>query len=386
MRFNLFSQLKDLFLVFVRSESFSGALLLTLTFIAVVWENSQWASSYDYLTGSGLKFWVNDGLMSVFFLLVGLEIKREIWVGELSSFKKAALPILVALGGMIVPGLIFIAVNHHSSAYLKAWAVPVATDIAFAMGVLCILGRRIPKNLMVFLAAIAIADDLGAIIVIAIFYTQTLSWLFLGLSGLIFLVLLTLNFLKIRSLWIYLLLGLLLWWTVEHSGVHSTIAGVLLAMMIPAEAQNNLLEKLERILLAPVNYGIVPLFVLLNAGVDLSDIGHGISPILTSTLTLGVFLGLLIGKPIGIYGTTWLLTRSKLCVLPVGVNMRLVFGMSLLAGIGFTMSIFISGLSFPGNGINLLDCKLGIFGASVGSAFLGLGWLGWVTKSSNLPK
>ncbi len=381
-------KINKLFRLFVRSESASGLLLLICTVLALGLANSSWSDLYNQFSQINfgvslgnfhviktIQNWVNDGLMAVFFLLVGLEIKRELIMGELSSFKKACLPIAVALGGMIIPGLIFILINWHSPLDLKGWAIPVATDIAFAMGVLSILGRRIPKGLMVFLAAIAIADDLGAILVIAIFYSHGLSWIFCLIALLIFFVLIILNFLKVRWLSVYLLLGVFLWLALDKSGIHTTIAGVLFAMTIPADSKNNLLEKLEKILLLPVNYWIVPIFVLLNAGISFS--GVGLNNFLFSTVTLGIFLGLLLGKPIGIFGTTWILTRLKICSLPENVSMKLVFGMSLLAGIGFTMSIFISGLAFPGNTLNLLDCKLGIFSASLCSAFFGLAWIFW---------
>jgi len=366
---------KNLLKQFIQSESFSGLLLITFTLLALGMANSPWAPIYQALpqislANLSIQHWVNEGLMTLFFLLVGLEIKSEFLHGSLSGFSKALLPIAGALGGIIAPAIIFILINFNHPENIQGWAIPVATDIAFSLGVLSLLKNKIPRNLIIFLSAIAIADDLGAILIIAIFYTKNLSLLFCLLSlGLVF-ILFLFNFLKIQLTFLYLILGALLWITLFKSGINPTIAGVLLAFSLPI----HLIPKLEKKLLTPINYLIIPLFVFLNAGINLS--GFSLFQTFSEPLTLGILLGLFIGKPVGIFGSLFLLTKTPWFKLPKDLNLSLIFGMSLIAGIGFTMSIFITDLAFPsllpGNAQAILDCKVGIFMGSVLSAILGV--------------
>lgn len=363
------------FRALIHSENISAVLLIIFTLLALGLANSPWRLMYQALPthsvfNMSIQHWINEGLMSFFFLLVGLAIKYEFAQGELSSLKKGGLPIAAAVGGMIAPALIFILLDFNSPENLQGWAIPVATDIAFSLGVLSLLKNKIPRNLIIFLSTIAIADDLGAVLIIAIFYTKNLSLLFCLLSfGLVFLLFL-LNFLKISHTFLYLILGTLLWITLFKSGINPTIAGVLLAFSLPI----SLIPKLEKKLLSPVNYFIIPLFVFLNAGINFS--GFNLLETFSHNLTLGVLLGLLIGKPLGIFGTIYLLTKTPFFKLSKDLSLSLIFGMSLIAGIGFTMSIFITDLAFPslvpGNAQAILDCKVGIFMGSLISAILGI--------------
>jgi NhaA family Na+:H+ antiporter len=315
--------------------------------------------------------------MTVFFLLVGLEIKRELLIGELAEIKKATLPIAAALGGMVVPALIYIAINYQTST-VSGWGVPMATDIAFSLGVLTLLGKRIPYQLKIFLTAFAIVDDLGAVIVIAMFYTSEISFVALGATGTLLVALQVLNRRGVRRLLPYLLVGLLLWLAVLKSGVHATIAGVMLAMTIPARRHSEQNEKdteatplqtLEHALHPWVSFIIMPVFALSNAGVELS--GQFLSAIL-HPIGLGIILGLLLGKQIGITLFSWLAVRTGIASLPSGVRWLHVYGASLLGGIGFTMSLFIAVLAF-GEGHLLSIAKIGVLIAS-GLA----GAAGWV--------
>jgi len=373
-----------LFTSFIQSESFSGFLLIIFTVLALGFANSPWSAHYQALShfplfNLSIQHWVNEGLMTFFFLLVGLEIKREFLEGELSSFKKGSLPIAAALGGMVAPALIFFLIEFKSPENLHGWAVPVATDIAFALGVLSILKRKIPSSLITFLSAIAIADDLGAILIIAIFYTKNLSILFCIMALGTALILFLLNFLKNSHTSLYLILGCLLWAALFKSGINPTISGVLLAFSLPM----NLIPRLEKKLLTPVNYLIIPLFIFLNAGLSFS--GFNFIHTFSQSLTLGVLFGLLIGKPLGIFGSIYLLTKTPLFKLPKNLNLSLIFGMSLIAGIGFTMSIFITDLAFPNispeNAQAILDCKIGIFTGSLISAILGLLFINFSIKN-----
>mgnify|MGYP000090062427 CR=1 FL=1 len=300
---------------FIQSESFSGFLLIIFTVLALGFANSPWSVLYQTLNhlpifDLSLQHWVNEGLMTLFFLLVGLEIKREFLQGDLSSFKKGSLPIAAAIGGMMAPALIFFLIEFKSPENFHGWAVPVATDIAFALGVLSILKRKIPSSLITFLSAIAIADDLGAILIIAIFYTKNLSILFCILALGAALILFLLNFLKNAHTSLYLILGCLLWAALLKSGINPTIAGVLLAFSLPI----SLIPRLEKKLLTPVNYLIIPLFIFLNAGISFS--GFSFLHTFSQSLTLGVLFGLLIGKPLGIFGTIYLLTKTPFFKLP----------------------------------------------------------------------
>jgi NhaA family Na+:H+ antiporter len=294
-----------------------------------------------------VQLWINDGLMAIFFLLVGLEIKRELINGELSSFKKASLPILCAVGGAVVPALIYLMINKGEPT-VAGWGIPMATDIAFALAMITLLGSRVPPSLKIFLAALAIADDLMAILVIAFFYAADLHVLYLLYGLAVFALLLVFNKMGFRNLWFYLIPGLIMWYFIHHSGIHATIAGVLTALAIPARAGAKAgtaspLHKLEHALLRPVNFVIVPLFALSNTNIHFES---GMLADLLSPIGIGIMAGLIIGKPAGIVVVAWLSVRTGLSQLPANARWRHMLGLGLLGGIGFTMSIFISLLSF----------------------------------------
>jgi len=380
---------------FAARETTGGLLLLASTIAALVLANSAWAPAYAALwrtpltVGLGrfslshdLRFWVNDGLMAAFFLLVGLEIKREFLAGELASPRRAALPILAALGGVVAPSLLYSVLNSGGPG-APGWGVPMATDIAFALGALALLGDRVPPSLKVFVTALAIVDDLAAVIVIALFYTASLVGIALAGAAACLLALLAVNRLGIRHPLPYVLLGGVLWIAVLASGIHSTIAGVLLAFTIPyrtaiqpgefpREGRAGLnvyspLRRWEHKLHPWVTFGIMPLFAMANAGVELpDDLGKAVG----NFVTLGVVLGLVLGKPLGITLASWLAVRIGWAALPEGVSMKQIHGVGWLAGIGFTMSFFMAGLSFSSDAL-LLAAKLGILGASVGAAAIG---------------
>lgn len=365
---------------FARKESASGVVLLACTAVALVWANSPWWHSYHAVwavplgvRGSGfalaapLHEWINDGLMAVFFFLVGLEIKRELLVGELASARHAALPIAAAAGGMIVPALLYAACNATAPG-MRGWGIPMATDIAFALGVVALLGSRVPPGLKVFLAALAIVDDIGAVLVIAVFYSSGIVWPALGAGAALLLVCVLANRFGLRHVGIYALLGLMLWATFLASGVHATVAGVLLAMTIPS----GLLLRWQRGLHWPVAFLIMPLFALSNAGVRLVGNGDAWMPDGGGRVVTGVVLGLLLGKPLGITLAAWLAVRTGVAALPEGATWRALHGVSWLGGIGFTMSLFIAGLAFEGTAL-LAPAKVGIFGGSVAAGIVG--WL-----------
>jgi Na+:H+ antiporter, NhaA family len=367
---------------FLDNEAAGGLILIGAAILALLLANSPLAPEYQAALHArigplSLEHWVNDALMVLFFLLVGLEIKREFLVGQLASWPRRALPGIAAAGGMVVPALIYAAFNWQHPDTLRGWAIPTATDIAFALGVISLLGDRVPGSLKVFLAALAIIDDLGAVLVIAVFYTEGLSLLDLGLAGIVLAGLIGLNRAGMRRLWPYLLLGLLLWLLVFRSGVHATIAGVALAMTIPLRAgggqaeamRNSPLHRLEHWLQRPVAFVIVPIFGLANAGLPLAGLG---ADALTAPLTLGVGLGLLVGKFVGVLGSAALVTRLGLASLPMGASWPQMAGVALLCGIGFTMSLFIGMLAFEETPELLGEVKLGIM---LGSLLAGLaGW------------
>jgi NhaA family Na+:H+ antiporter len=385
---------------FAKLEASGGIWLIGCTVIALLWANSPWAGSYFHLWHTNLTigfagkllseplhFWINDGLMALFFLLVGLEMKREILVGELASFRKAALPIAAALGGMIVPAGFYFAFNHGGPG-VSGWGIPMATDIAFALGVLALLGDRVPTSLKVFLAALAIADDIGAVLVIAFFYTEQISWISLGVAGLFFAVLIAANRAGARHPLIYAVLGGGLWLGLLQSGIHATVAGVLLAMTIPAREGINDSARAESPMLrfehalVPWNkHVIMPIFALANAGVVL---GTGAVRALVDPISLGVIFGLVLGKPIGIVLFSWLATRSRAAAMLDGVIWRQVVGVGLLGGIGFTMSLFIANLAF-GDAPLVETAKVGILAASLISGIAGAIVLLRRTKTSPSP-
>lgn len=360
-----------------------GILLISCTAISIIISNSEWSSAYlsfwhkhfkISILEKTIEHWINDGLMVVFFLLVGLEIKRELLVGELSDIKKSMLPVIAAVGGMLIPALIYAAFNYNHPT-ITGWAIPTATDIAFSLGILSFLGNRIPFALKVFLTALAIIDDLGAIIIIAVFYTSGIAKDYLLYSVLITLILFLLNKFKIKVLSVYLLLGLILWYCILKSGIHATIAGVVLAFTIPLSK----LKELEHYLQFPVNYIIIPLFALANTAIIVTAESM---PGLGSTLSFGIILGLLIGKPLGIYAISYLAVKQKICKLPEGVSFKHILGAGMLAGIGFTMSIFIANLSF--NDVHTLNiAKLAVLGGSLFSALSGIFFLRRIKSAKN---
>jgi NhaA family Na+:H+ antiporter len=309
--------------------------------------------------------------MAVFFLLVGLEIKREIREGELSSRDQALLPCIAALGGMIVPAVIYAALNWGDDAALRGWAIPTATDIAFALGVLALLGSRVPVSLKVFLTALAIIDDLGAIVIIALFYTANLSVESLALSGIALVVLFALNKMQVMRISAYVLVGVALWVFVLKSGVHATLAGVALAMAIPTrdpdDPERSPLRDIEHRLHVWVAYGILPLFAFANAGVSLAGISLAA---LFESLPLGIALGLFFGKQIGVFGATWLAVKSGVGRMPEGTNWAQIYGAAILAGIGFTMSLFIGTLAFDGHE-QAAQVRIGVLGGSTVAALIG---------------
>jgi NhaA family Na+:H+ antiporter len=366
---------------FLKSESAGGLLLMGSAALALIVANSPLAEGYFhvlhvYVGGLSIAHWVNDGLMAVFFLLVGLEIKRETVDGELSSWSRRVLPGVAALGGMIVPALIYVAVNLQTPANLRGWAIPAATDIAFALGVLSLLGSRVPGSLKIFLAALAIIDDLGAILIIAVFYTDHLTLWALGGAAATLIVLVAMNRFKVMSLWPYLLVGAGLWFFFLKSGVHATLAGVILAMTIPItksparpDDEHSPLHRLEHGLAPWVGYLVVPVFGFANAGVALGQVGLAE---LTAPATLGASLGLFLGKVIGV--SLFCLAAIKLgwAQRPSGASWTHLFGVSALCGIGFTMSLFINNLAFSA-AILQAETKIGVLVGSLLSALLG--WL-----------
>ncbi|WP_337016857.1 Na+/H+ antiporter NhaA [Leclercia sp. AS011] len=315
--------------------------------------------------------WINDALMAVFFLLVGLEVKRELVQGSLASRQRAAFPVIAAIGGMVVPALIYLAFNWQDPVARHGWAIPAATDIAFALGVLALLGNRVPMALKIFLMALAIIDDLGAIIIIALFYTSELSVLSLGVAAAAIAALALLNICNVRRIGIYVLVGMVLWTAVLKSGVHATLAGVIIGFFIPLKPQEGKspAKQLEHVLHPWVAFMILPLFAFANAGVSLEGVTFGG---LTSMLPLGIIAGLFIGKPLGISLFCWLALKLKLASLPQGTTCRHIMAVGVLCGIGFTMSIFISTLAFGPHAPELIVwAKLGILTGSLLAAFIG---------------
>lgn len=375
----------SVFKKFFQSGKVGGILLLACVIVSLCIANSGHgigfsvflAREFGVQVGSiaisySISAWINDGLMAIFFLLVGLEIKRELLEGELSNVKKASLPVLAAIGGMIVPALIYCLFNQGSETS-SGWGIPMATDIAFALAIIAMLGKNVPPSLKIFLAALAIADDLGAILVIAVFYTEQIHWSELLIAGGIFAFLLLLNYFKVKRLVFYLVPGIFLWYFVHHSGIHATIAGVLLAFTIPTNntAVESPLEKLEHSLTIPVNYLIMPIFALANTNITFQkEMLDG----LVSPLGLGIIAGLFAGKTIGISFFSWLAVKTKLAKLPSGANWKHVLGVGMLAGIGFTMSIFIALLSFK-NPLFVVEAKFAILCASVLAGITGFVYL-----------
>lgn len=425
---------------FIHKQTTGGLLLFSCAVIAMVIANSHWLESYQQLLhapftiGSGdfalqksVQHWINDGLMALFFFLVGLEIKREVLVGELADIRQASLPIVAAIGGMIVPASIYFSINQGSASE-AGWGIPMATDIAFAVGALVILGSRIPRSLLTFLVALAIVDDLGAVVVIALFYTEQIALTPLAFAALLIGMLVLFNLGGIRRPLPYFIIGALLWLAMLKSGIHATLAGVLTALAIPARSQYNPsmfsnrvrglmdrydthhqpgqsimsndelrsvlqtlkngialvespLQRLEHSLHMPVAFVIIPLFALANAGIPI-DITN-IELALSHPATVGVFCGLVLGKVVGIAGFSWIAIKLGIGQLPAGTNFQQIIGVALLGGIGFTMSIFIAELAFASQPELLLLAKTGILCASMVAGILGLLWLLAVSRQNS---
>ena len=380
----------------MKLEASGGLTLMAAALLAVVAANSGMAPFYEAILNTNIRLgigafeiskpallWINDGLMAIFFFIVGLEIKREVLRGELSSFDKAVLPLLAAVGGMAVPGLVFIALNSGAPETLAGWAIPTATDIAFALGILALLGSRVPVSLKVFLLAIAIFDDLGAIVIIAVFYTSDLSVNALTMAMLGFAIAVALNRMGVRRISPYLIVGVIMWVLVLKSGVHATLAGVLVALTIPMkeeDGENALLFRVEHALHPWVAFLVLPVFAFANAGVGLS--GLSITD-LAEPLTLGVAAGLFLGKQAGVLFASWVGVRSGIARLPDGVTWRHVYGVACLTGVGFTMSLFIGSLAFSGS--ETMDAvRLGVILGSVLSGLLGYAVLRSLS-SQNVP-
>ncbi len=426
---------------FLRIEAAGGILLLATTAIALIWANSPWAQSYhdfwhipvtvgigSFQLSYSLSHWVNDGLMVIFFFVVGLEIKRELLVGELASPRKAAIPIAAAIGGMAVPALMYAVVNAGEPS-LKGWAIPCATDIAFALGVLAMLGKRVPVQLKIFLMALAIVDDIGAVLIIAVFYTSEVSVTALGAAAIILVLLVAANLLHVRRITVYGVLGVLLWVAVLESGVHATIAGVVLAFTIPSkfriqgadfvgfarkaidefeqaggnendcmfnrqrqrwvhsletacEHVQTPLVRFEHGLHPWTSFVIVPIFAMANAGVTF---GAGVGDALTTRISIGIILGLVLGKQAGIMLFTWLAVKLRLGSLADEINWKQVYAASWLAGIGFTMSIFIAYLGFGEGTENLDTAKIGVLAGSLIAGVTGFVLLRAFTREATSP-
>ena len=378
---------------FFKLEAASGLVLLIAAIIALILSNTNLSNYYfdilnvhiligtkDFGLNLSILHWINDALMAVFFFIVTLEIKREFIHGELSKPKQALLPIIGAIGGMAVPALIYVIINYETGDTLKGWAIPSATDIAFSIGVLSLLGSRVPISLKVFLTALAIIDDLGAIIIIALFYSNELQYLYLLLMLISFLTLLLLNKYKIKKFTPYLLVGIFLWYFTHGSGIHSTIAGVLLATTIPHKKQEkdfSLLLKLEHTLSPYVAFGIMPLFALANAGVNLN--GISLNSIM-SPVPFGILCGLFFGKQIGVFIFSFLSIKLKLAEMPSNSNWTKLYGVGILTGIGFTMSLFVGNLAFYDYTSHLDGVKIGVLAGSFLSAITGYFMLLMITK------
>ncbi len=433
-----FNKIATPFEQFLHAQTTTGLVLILMTIVALILANSTFADAYlhlihtkiDIIIGSwklshSIHHWINDGLMAIFFFLIGLEIKREILVGELSNISVAILPILAAIGGMVVPALIFLSINYGGEG-VRGWGIPMATDIAFAISALVLLGKRVSAPLVTFLVALAIVDDLGAVIVIALFYTEQIHIMSLGLSGMFFLILILFNRFGIHAILPYFIVGLFMWFFMLESGVHATIAGVIAAMAIPFKPKispayftahtKNLLDeydnypvtkehtmhekqkailqnlkdridsvnspaaRLEHSLHLPVALIIIPLFALANAGISINF--SSISNIIVEPVTVGVMAGLILGKVIGIAGVSYLAIKFGIAKLPKNSTMSQIFGVAFLGGIGFTMSIFVADLAFVGNDTLIFQAKIGILAASLFSGVFGYLWLRYIAKST----
>ena len=388
LRFNRDIFSKNFIRNFLKTESASGVILIIFSILAIILANSDFSTYYYDLKNTYLSIkienfelketvhhWVNDGLMAIFFLVIGLELKREMVNGQLSTFSKVLLPGIAAIGGMAMPAVVYLIINKDNPSAISGWAIPTATDIAFSLAVLAVLGNRVPVSLKIFLLSLAIIDDLGAVLVIALYYTAEISYIYLFYALLSFLILMTLNLFNVRIVSIYLFVGLFLWYFILHSGIHTTIAGVILAATIPfsvKKSNHSPLRYLEEKLHSFSGFIILPIFAFFNADINLDSINFGS---LSNPIPLGIMLGLLLGKPIGITFLTYLSVKLKICNLPSSISMYDILGVSFLCGIGFTMSLFINTLAFvPINETLMLSqeySKSGIFFGSILSGILG---------------
>jgi len=381
---------------FLKMEAAGGIILMFAAMAAMVIANTPLATHYQLLIDTPvavqvgafkiakpLLLWINDGLMAIFFFLIGLELKRELLEGELSSKANVILPGIGALGGMLIPALVYVAFNQGDPVAMKGWAIPAATDIAFALGILTLLGSRVPVSLKIFLTSLAIFDDIGAILIIAIFYTEKISFGALAIVALSILVLFILNKKRIESRSIFRIIGVVMWVAMLKSGIHATLAGVILAMFIPMKSHDNPefspLKTMEHDLHSAVAYIILPIFAFTNAGIRVVGMS---ADQLWHSVPLGIALGLFFGKQLGIFGFVWAAVKLKLIKLPSAFSWKALYGIAALAGIGFTMSLFIGSLAFEETGVNLLfDERLGIV---LGSLFSGL--VGYFVLRNSLPE
>lgn len=371
-------------LKFFKSESAVGVLLILATIMAMLLSNTPYTYVYkeflqipvvisiaDFVIAKPLLLWVNDGLMAVFFFMVGMEIKREVLEGSLNHVSKITLPAFAAVGGMLVPAGVYMLFNWGDPVGMQGWAIPMATDIAFALGILSLLGKRVPAELKIFLLALAIIDDLGAILVIAFFFGHGLSLSALAVSGFFIAILMLLNWRGVTNNTVYILIGIIIWAAVLKSGVHATIAGVIVGLLIPLKNNRESFHELESSLHAPVNYAILPLFAFVNTGINFSGVS---TKDFVDSVTIGIILGLFLGKQMGIFGFSMLAIVLGLGKLPDGLRYTHLFGVAILGGIGFTMSLFIGSLAFECAGdacINMIDERIGILIGSLMSGLLG---------------
>jgi NhaA family Na+:H+ antiporter len=433
-----FKKISTPFEHFLHAQTTTGIILIFMTILALILANSPLSESYahffhmnidlnvgDWKLSHSIHHWINDGLMAIFFFIIGLEIKREVLVGELSNIKVAILPILAAVGGMLFPALIYLFVTSGTEGS-AGWGIPMATDIAFAISALVLLGKRVPAALVTFLVALAIVDDLGAVLVIALFYTEQIHMLPLALAGGAFLILILFNRFGIHMILPYFIVGLLMWFFMLESGVHATIAGVIAALAIPSkpkrasasfradakvlldeydtypkddgygieERQKAILLKLqdkikaigtpasrlEHDLHLPVALIIIPLFALANAGIAIDF--SSLSTTIMTPVSMGIIMGLILGKVLGIFGVAWLAIKLKIATLPKGSSMNQIFGVAFLGGIGFTMSIFVADLAFIGSPEFIFQAKVGILAASLFAGLFGYFWLRFIAKSA----
>ncbi|MEZ9710529.1 Na+/H+ antiporter NhaA [Vibrio breoganii] len=375
--------LKDFF----KMESAGGIILVIAAALAMIVANSPLNEAYQgalhsYVLGMSVEHWVNDGLMALFFLLIGLEVKRELLEGALKSRETAIFPAIAAVGGMIAPALVYVLFNMGNADALAGWAIPAATDIAFALGIMALLGKRVPVSLKVFLLALAIIDDLGVVVIIALFYSSDLSTSALAVGFAMTALLFFMNHKKVTPLKWYLLVGAILWFAVLKSGVHATLAGVVIGFAIPLKGkkgEHSPLKHLEHALHPWSSFMILPIFAFANAGVSLEGISFST---LGSALPMGIALGLLIGKPLGIFSFSWLAVKAGVAKLPAGIDFRHIFAVSVLCGIGFTMSMFIASLAFTGANADFnTHARLGILMGSTLAAVIG-----YFLLSVSLPK